>query len=87
LSPYWQGKLSLFTEKTPLNGARGELFLTPFAFDHGNYKKNYVDTVALAVFPVKEMGHREAVNAALKLLEEKEKYCEENGAIYYNCSN
>ena len=64
----------------------GELSLIPFPFDHGSYSKNYVDTVALALFPASEMGDAEAARAALRLLEEKATCREENGAVRYDCS-
>jgi len=67
-------------------GEDGALALIPFPFDHGSYGKNYVDTAALALFPANEMGDAEAAQAALRLLEEKASYQEENGAVRYECS-
>ncbi|NLL63349.1 MAG: hypothetical protein GX241_03770 [Ruminococcaceae bacterium] len=64
----------------------GELILKAIPFDHGDLSMTYGDTVALSMFPAKEMGDTEAANASLKVLEEKVTQSIENGAIRHNCS-
>lgn len=65
----------------------GKLHFKAIPFDHGSNSKNYCDTVSLCLFPAKEMGDREAVEAASETLREKCERVEENGAIWYKCSN